>query len=148
MLNRMFEFSELSEQDTSQLCQHSTTRVYPANTILISEGDQSDSLYVILDGQVKVYVSDNLGKEVILNIMDPGEFFGELALLDNEPRSASVKTLTQAKIMIISKQDFKNSLSSNSKMIYKLINFLIRQIRTLTSNVKKPGTIRCIWQGS
>lgn len=136
MLNRMFEFSELSEQDTSQLCQHSTTRVYPANTILISEGDQSDSLYVILDGQVKVYVSDNLGKEVILNIMDPGEFFGELALLDNEPRSASVKTLTQAKIMIISKQDFKNSLSSNSKMIYKLINFLIRQIRTLTSNVK------------
>lgn len=136
MLNQLHMFSELAPQETEELTQHSTTRIYPANTILISEGDTTDSLYVVLEGEVKVFASDEQGKEVILNILGPGEYFGELALLDDEPRSASVKTLVPTKVMIITKHDFKNCLANNSEMIYKLIKILIRQVRALTSNVK------------
>jgi len=136
MLNKLYMFTELAAQETEILTQHSTTRTYPANTILISEGDSTDSLYVVLEGEVKVLVSDQQGKEVILNILGPGEYFGELALLDDEPRSASVKTMVPTRVMVITKHDFKNCLATNAEMAYKLIRVLIRQVRALTSNVK------------
>ena len=85
MLNQLYMFSELAPHETEKLTQHSTTRTYPANTILISEGDTTDSLYVVLEGEVKVFASDDQGNDVILNILGPGEYFGELALLDDNP---------------------------------------------------------------
>jgi len=136
MLNKLYMFSELAPHETEILTQHSTTRTYPANTILISEGDSTDSLYVVLDGEVKVFASDHHGKEVILNILGQGEYFGELALLDDEPRSASVKTMVPTRVMVITKHDFKNCLAADSEMAYKLIEVLIRQVRALTGNVK------------
>lgn len=136
MLNQLYVFSDLAPQETQELTRHSTTRTYPANTILISEGDLTDSLYVVLQGEVKVFVSDEQGKEVILNILGPGEYFGELALLDDEPRSASVKTLEKTKVMVITVQDFKKCLESNSEMVFNLLKSLTRQVRSLTGNVK------------
>lgn len=136
MLNKHYVFSELAPGETERLTQHSTTRTYHANTILISEGDTTDSLYVVLEGKVKVFASDHQGKEVILNILGPGEYFGELALLDDQPRSASVKTMVQTKLMVITKNDFKKSLAGDPEMAYKLIKVLIGRVRALTSNVK------------
>jgi CRP/FNR family cyclic AMP-dependent transcriptional regulator len=136
MLNKLYIFSELAPEETEKLTQHSTTRTYPANTILISEGDSTDSLYVVLEGEVKVFASDQQGKEVILNILGPGEYFGELALLDDEPRSASVRTMTPTKVMVITKHDFKNCLATDSEMAYKLIKVLIGHVRALTGSVK------------
>ena len=136
MIHKLYIFSELAQQETEKLTQHSTTRSYPANTILISEGDTTDSLYVVLEGEVKVFASDQYGKEVILNILGPGEYFGELALLDDKPRSASVKTMLPTKVMVITKNDFKNCLATDPEMAYRLIKILIGQVRALTSNVK------------
>lgn len=136
MLNNVYMFSELATAEADLLTAHSQTRSYPANTILINEGDHSDSLYVILEGGVKVYASDENGKEVILNILRAGEYFGELALLDDEPRSASVVTLTPVKLMVISKDDFKACLSQNDEMAFNLIRSLTKQVRALTDSVK------------
>ncbi len=136
MLNQLYIFSELSLEETEKLTQHCNRRTYPANTILISEGDNTDSLYVVLEGKVKVFASDEQGKEIILNILGPGEYFGELALLDDEPRSASVKTMESTRVMVITKHDFKNSLTTDSEMAYNLIKALIRQVRGLTGNIK------------
>jgi CRP/FNR family cyclic AMP-dependent transcriptional regulator len=136
MLQHVHLFSALGVDDATLLTDHSITRSYPANTMLITEGDHSDSLYVILEGEVKVFVSDENGKEAILNLMGPGEYFGELALLDDSPRSASVMTIVPTKVMIISKQDFKNCLSSNPELAYNLIRLLIQQVRSLTDSVK------------
>lgn len=93
MLDRVRPFSELAPDDTRVLTEHCTTRTYPSNTILITEGDQTGSLYVIVEGQVKAYASDEHGKEVIFRMMGPGEYSGELALVDDAPRSASIMTL-------------------------------------------------------
>jgi CRP/FNR family cyclic AMP-dependent transcriptional regulator len=136
MLKKLYIFSELAPQEAEKLTEHSSTRTYPANTILISEGDSTDSLYVVLEGEVKVFASDQHGKEVILNMLGPGEYFGELALLDDKPRSASVKTMVPTKVMVITKNDFKNCLASDPDMSYRLIKVLINQVRGLTSSVK------------
>ena len=136
MLNNVYMFSELAPSDANILTEHSHTRSYPANTILINEGDQTDSLYVILDGEVKVYASDETGKEIILNILRPGEYFGELALVDDAPRSASVMTLSAVKVMMISKADFKTCLTRSDEMAFNLIRSLTKQVRALTDSVK------------
>jgi len=136
MLHHVHLFSNLASDETAVLTDHSATRTYPAHTVLITEGDRSDSLYVILDGEVKVFVSDENGKEAILNLMGPGEYFGELALLDDSPRSASVMTLVPTKVLIITKSDFKRCLSSNPDLAYNLIKSLIQQVRSLTDSVK------------
>ncbi len=136
MLHQVYMFSELEPSDTCLLTQQTHTRNYPANSILINEGDQTDSLYVILEGEVKCYCSDENGKEVILNILGPGEYFGELSLVDDEPRSASVMTLKPTKAMIISKQNFKQCLADNSELAFNLIRNLTRQVRGLTDSVK------------
>lgn len=136
MLNRLHLFSELNPSDTDILTSHGTIRSYPTNSILINEGDNTDSLYVVMEGEVKVYASDESGKEVILNMLGAGEYFGELALVDEEPRSASVKTMQPTRVMIIAKQDFKKALADHPDMAYNLIQSLTRQVRTLTNNVK------------
>ena len=114
----------------------SRTAGIESNSILINEGDQTDSLYVIIDGEVKVYASDENGKEVILNILGAGEYFGELSLVDDQPRSASVMTMMPTKVMIISKANFKQCLAENSELAFNLIRALTKQVRALTDNVK------------
>jgi len=136
MLNKLHLFSDLKPSDTDALTRHSTVRTYPANSILINEGDNTDSLYVVMEGEVKAYASDETGKEVILNMLGPGEYFGELALVDEAPRSASVKTMEPTKVMIIAKHDFKKVLADNPDMAYNLIQSLTKQVRCLTDNVK------------
>ena len=136
MLHKVYMFSELAPADTEKLTAHCQTRTYPANAILITEGDQTDSLYVIVEGEVKVFANDNNGKEVILNILGPGEYFGEIALVDDQPRSASVMTIAPTKVMIISKGNFKRCLEENPDMSFNLIRALTKQVRALTDSVK------------
>lgn len=136
MLHKVYMFSELAPADAEKLTAHCLSRAYPANSILITEGDLSDSMYVITEGEVKVYCNDDSGKEVILNILGPGEYFGEIALVDEQPRSASVMTLTPTKVMMISKANFKKWLNENPDMSFNLIRALTKQVRALTDSVK------------
>ena len=136
MLHKVYMFSELAPADADTLTAHCQTRTYPANAILINEGDQTDSMYVIVEGEVKVYCNDDTGKEVILNILGPGEYFGEIALVDDQPRSASVMTIAPTKAMMISKANFKKWLKENPDMSFNLIRALTKQVRALTDSVK------------
>jgi CRP/FNR family cyclic AMP-dependent transcriptional regulator len=129
-------FSDLAPHDTDILTEHATIRKYHANTILINEGDDTNSLFVILEGEVKVFVNDAQGKEAILNLMGEGEYFGELSLLDDAPRSASVMTVKASKLMIITKTEFKRCLNKNPELAYNIIRAFSKQIRALTNSVK------------
>ena len=76
MLENVSLFSELPQSDLEAISKLATTRTFPRNTIIISEGDTSDSLYAVLSGKVKIYLSDDEGKEIIINIQGAGEYFG------------------------------------------------------------------------
>jgi len=112
------------------------TRNFPRNAVFITEGDYSDSLYCILSGRVKVYLNDDEGKEVILNVQGPGEYFGELALLDSGPRSASVMALEKCRLSVISKVDFEEFLDKHASAQKKIMLGMVKRLRALTENVR------------
>ncbi|WP_019866335.1 Crp/Fnr family transcriptional regulator [Methylovulum miyakonense] len=109
---------------------------FPKHTIIITEKDETDSLYIIVSGKVRIFTSDNTGREVTLMTQDSGSYFGELALLGNEPRSASVITLEKTVCGIISKTDFKVWLTEHPDVTLNLLNDMSEKIRQLTQSVK------------
>jgi len=136
MLKNVSLFADLPEDAVNAVSALATTRTYSKNTIIISEGDDSDSLYVVLSGKVKVYLSDDEGKEIIINILSGGDYFGELALMDDEPRSASVMTLEESKLAVLSKTAFEDCLKKNPQVALPIIKGLSARLRNLTENVK------------
>lgn len=129
-------FEALSDEDLATLESLAVTRSYPKNTVLINEGDQANAMYFIDSGKVRVYVSDDQGKEFILNTMNEGEYFGELSLLDDEKRSASVITTEKASFTIIYKEDFTDAIINNPRLALELLKNLTGRVRQLTDNIK------------
>ncbi len=129
-------FPDLTPESLKHIAEHGTIRTYPKNAVLIHEGDLTDSFYVILKGKVKVYASDEDGKEIILNLQGAGEYFGELALIDAAPRSASVMTMEPSKLAVVSRADFERFLTEHPSIAIELIRSLAQRVRSLTESVK------------
>ena len=136
LLKNVGLFSGLDGSALALLEQHATIRTYPKNTIVINEGDDANALFVVLEGQVKVFLSNEEGKEIIINMQGPGEYFGELALLDSSQRSASVMTTEKSKLAFLSKADFQRVLAEHSDIALNLIKALTGRVRVLSENVK------------
>ncbi|MBY0579394.1 MAG: Crp/Fnr family transcriptional regulator [Burkholderiales bacterium] len=113
-------------------------RVYPKNSIVLNEGDPSSFLYVIHTGRLKVFLSDEQGREIVINIMGPGEYFGEMSLIDNEARSASVMTVEDSQLTLVSRSDFSDCLAENPELAFPLMLGLIKRLRNAT---KKIGSL-------
>lgn len=102
MLANVPLFSGLSAEEVATIESHGVTRSHRKNTIIIAKGDETDSLYLILSGKVKVFILDEAGKELILNTQEAGEHFGELALVRESSRTSSVITLEDCKFLVLS----------------------------------------------
>ncbi|HUN67907.1 MAG TPA: Crp/Fnr family transcriptional regulator [Burkholderiales bacterium] len=125
----------LSDADLTAIGSHGVARSYPKNTIIVSEGDRTDSLYVILEGRVKAFVSDGEGRDMVLSTQGPGEYFGEM-VLDEGPRSASIMTLEPSRFLVVQKNDFRDFVLKNPAFALSLIDKLIHRARALTESVK------------
>ncbi|MDP4916193.1 MAG: Crp/Fnr family transcriptional regulator, partial [Haliea sp.] len=136
MLQQVEIFQGLSKEELDALASSSTSRSFPKNTVVIHENDPADSLFVIESGKVKVYCSDKNGKEFIMNTQGAGDYFGELALLDDSLRSASVRTVEKCSFCIIFKEDFNRVLDEHPSIARKLISNLAQRVRKLTADVK------------
>ena len=121
--------------DLRDFARHAVSRTYPKNTVVVTEGDRTDSLYIIVSGRVKIYVSDEKGKEIVLNESGPGEYFGEM-VLDEGPRSASVMTLEPTQFLVIPKVDFRDFVTKSPEFAFHLVCKLIKRVRALTNDVK------------
>jgi len=121
--------------DLRDFTQRAVTRTFPKNTVVVREGDRTDSLYIIVSGRVKIYVSDEKGKEVALNESGPGEYFGEM-VLDEGPRTASVMTLEPTEFLVVPKEDFREFVKKSPEFSLHLIYKLIKRVRALTNDVK------------
>lgn len=129
-------FSSLNPEQLAEVEKHCSTRPYPKNAVIINEGDDTDSLYIIESGHVKVFLSDKSGKEVIINNQGPGEYFGELSILTGKKRSASVMTTEKCVFTIMYKQDFKELLEKNPPIGFNMLQSLANRVQELTDNVK------------
>jgi CRP/FNR family cyclic AMP-dependent transcriptional regulator len=125
----------LSDADLTAVGSHGIARSYPKNTIIVSEGDKTDSLFIILEGRVKAFVSDGEGHDMVLSTQGPGEYFGEM-VLDEGPRSASIMTLEPSRFLVVQKNDFRDFVVKNPAFALSLIEKLIHRARSLTASVK------------
>ena len=122
-------FASLPEEQLRMLTMVVTRKSAPRSTTIMAGGDPTDSLYIVLSGRLKVMMSDAEGKEVILSILGPGEFFGEMGLIDDEPRSATVVTIEPCELLSIAKRDFKKSLAENFEMNMAVMRGLVKRLR-------------------
>ena len=136
ILQQVEIFEGLSEAELDALSSSSSSRSFPKNTVVIHENDPADSLFIIESGKVKVYCSDKNGKEFIMNTQGEGDYFGELALLDDSTRSASVRTVEKSSFCIIFKDDFNRVLDQHPNISRQLIRNLSARVRKLTADVK------------
>jgi CRP/FNR family transcriptional regulator, cyclic AMP receptor protein len=129
--------SKLCDEALFSLADRAKSVKYPKQAMIITEGDETSSLYIVLSGKVRVFSSDDKSKEVTLLIQEPGSYFGEIALLSDEPRSASVVSLEKTTCAVISKGDFINWLMNHPEVAVTLLGVLSEKIRHLTDKVRQ-----------
>lgn len=129
-------FLEFSKEELEPLSSKLRIKNYAKNTIILTEGDESTSVYFILEGSVRAYIENEQGKEVTLNQIDEGETFGELALFCNTPRTASVLAKSKCKVLIINKNDFIDFYSTNPKAAQKIVLTMATTIKKLTKDLE------------
>jgi CRP-like cAMP-binding protein len=122
-------FSELSDGDISSLGKLSSRRRYPKDTVVFFENEEGDSFFMILEGRIKVTILGDDGREVILSMLGPGDFFGEMALLDNEPRSATAIAVEETELLSLNRTDFQTVLTDNRSITTALIKILTARLR-------------------
>lgn len=125
----------LSEAELRAISAHGIARTYPKGAVVVTEGDTTDTLYVILAGRVKVYATDDHGREILFLTQGPGEYFGEL-VLDEGPRSASVMSLEKVRLLAVPKRELQDFVATNPAFALNIMKKLITRVRSLTASVK------------
>jgi CRP/FNR family cyclic AMP-dependent transcriptional regulator len=125
----------LAEDTLRKIASSGVVRQFPKNVVLINEGDQGDTLFIVVSGKVKVFASNEAGKEVVIDFHGPGEYVGEMAL-DGAPRSASVMTVEPTTCAVVSRAHFRDFILAHPDVALHLILNLIRRVRLATENVK------------
>jgi CRP/FNR family cyclic AMP-dependent transcriptional regulator len=129
-------FAMLPEDQLQKLAGTVVRRSFPKGSVVMSAGDPTETLYIIISGGVKVQVSDDDGHEVILTVLGPGEFFGEMALLDDHPRSASIVTSEPCEMICLAKNDFKKCLADNIELTMYIMRSLVKRLRDADKNIE------------
>lgn len=132
-------FSKLNLDEVEAILPHIQTRSYPRKTQIVTEGDDAHSLYFLLEGQVKVYLADETGKEIIVNTHKAGDFFGELGLIKSITRTASVLTTEPCRIGVMPKTDFKRCLTEQPEFAMSLLENLSTRLIEATEIIRKLG---------
>ncbi|MGH8766205.1 MAG: Crp/Fnr family transcriptional regulator [Burkholderiales bacterium] len=122
-------FASFPDDQLRMLATVVTRRSAPRSSVIMAAGDAIDSLYIVISGRLKVMMGDADGKEVILSLIGPGEFFGEMGLIDDSPRSASVVSIEPCELLSVSKRDFKKCLQDNFEMAMTVMRGLVRRLR-------------------
>ncbi len=122
-------FQNLSDERLEPISRSAILRNVSRGAIVLHAGDRTDNIYFVLSGNLKVLVSDEDGREVILTMMGPGEVFGEMGVLDEDVRSATVLAVSSANLVVMSKGDFKRVMLDNAEVALQITRNLVQRLR-------------------
>jgi CRP/FNR family cyclic AMP-dependent transcriptional regulator len=134
-------FSSFTDQQLATLLPAVQHRRFPRGSYVIRAGEETDALYIILAGRAKVLIPDDDGNEVILAMIGPNDFFGEMGLLDDQPRSASVETVESCEMLRITRTAFLNCLKDNFDAAMLIIRNLVRRLREADRKIESLALI-------
>jgi CRP/FNR family cyclic AMP-dependent transcriptional regulator len=126
---------QLSDQLLAVLSTRGDVRTFARGELLIREGEQSDALYILVTGELKVFTKSDTGRELVYNVLRPGEFFGEL-FLDGGPRSASVKAVCTSACVVVSPDEFRTFMRNYPVFAELLVLKLISRVRHVTEQLR------------
>ena len=129
LLERNRLFRGLPAATIGQIASLSVRRQYAAGTIIFSQGDAGNALYGVITGRVRISASGPDGREMFLNIMEPGDTFGEIALLDGNPRTATASVMAPSEVLVIARDPFLELLQREPKVAVHLLSLLCQRIR-------------------
>jgi CRP-like cAMP-binding protein len=135
VLQKVPLFSQLAQPELQRVVDVARERAYPKNSVILFEDDPGDALYVVAQGQVKVVLIGEDGREVILSVLGAGEFFGEMALIDDEPRSAHVIAMEDSALLVLRREDFQGILRQSPGIALALLRELSRRLRRVDEKV-------------
>ena len=134
-------FAAFTDQQIKTLLSYVQHRSYARNVYVMQAGDETDSIYVLLSGKAKVLINDEQGHEVILGYMGAQDFFGEMGILDDQPRSASVYTLEACEMLRLSKDGFMSCLKENTEVAMLVIRNLVRRLRAADRKIESLALV-------
>ncbi len=135
-LRRYPLFAKLSDAELAQLVERMRLRAFRRGETLFRKDDPGTHLYVVLDGAVKIALPGEFGQEALVAIMRTGEFFGELALFDGSPRSASATALEDTRAALLARDDFLAFLETHPAAVRVVLDALARTVRRLSDRVE------------
>lgn len=134
-------FSELNDSELDAVMALASANNVPKKSIVVQEGEMGNALYVILKGSVKISYYAPDGREVVLSILQEGSIFGEMSLLDSQPRSATVSTLEDSRLAQIRKGDFERLMLSQPQITVKLLAEVVARLRRTSMVLERISTM-------
>ena len=134
-------FAELDDRELASIANVAKTRRYAKDDVIFHADESGDVFCLIKEGQVKVTMISPEGKEIILSLLGPGEFFGEMALLDDEPRSATVVATEALELVTIWRSDFLQILGENFTIAKKVLAELSKRLRNASNRIESLATM-------
>lgn len=136
-LQRVSIFSGIGADSLQRIASITGEKSFPKKSIIFHEGDQGDTLYILKSGRVKISKITEDGREKTLTIMQPGDFFGEMAIFDDLPRSATAEVIDDtAMVYTVSKRDFERIILEHPSIALKIMRDLTRRIRQVNQQVE------------
>src|SRR6202008_2182167 len=129
LIRRVPLFSMLTNEQARAVADGVIKRRYRRGEIVVEQGKQSNALFILLNGRARVLTADTRGREVILAVLQPGDYIGEMSLIDNEPHSATVRAEVQTDMLTLGRAEFARCLPENSSMSYAIMKGLVQRLR-------------------
>lgn len=129
LIRRVPLFSMLTAIQAESVAQAVIKSRFKRGEDIVEQGKKSNALSIILTGRARVITTDQRGREVILATMGPGDYFGEMSLIDNEPHSATVRAEVQTDVLVLGRQEFARCLPENGSMAYAVMKGLVQRLR-------------------
>ncbi|KQW66820.1 MULTISPECIES: Crp/Fnr family transcriptional regulator [unclassified Methylibium] len=136
LIRRVPLFSLLTGEQAQAIAEGVVKRRYRRGEVIVEQGTKSNALYILLTGRARVVTADARGREVILAVLQPGDYLGEMSLIDNEPHSATVRAEVQCDVLVLGRSEFARCLPENSSLSYAIMRGLVARLRAADRQIE------------
>jgi CRP/FNR family transcriptional regulator, cyclic AMP receptor protein len=136
LLRRVPLFAMLTAGQAEAVADAIVKRRFKRGEKIVEQGKKSNALFIVLTGRARVITADARGREVILATLNPGDYIGEMSLIDNEPHSATVRAEVQTDVLMLGRVEFARCLPENTSMAYAIMKGLVQRLRHADSKIE------------
>ena len=136
LIRRVPLFSLLTNDQAQSIADSVVKRRFRRGEIVVEHGKKSNALFIMLTGRARVLTADQRGREVILAVLQPGDYVGEMSLIDNQPHSATVRAEVQSDMLVLGRAEFARCLPENSSLSYAIMRGLVQRLRSADRQIE------------